>query len=177
MSPTLGGRTAHTTMDARLALIQTLFPLFYEVTPTGKRWVSSYGMKHDLEYGLFQHPDKFYFSNDETITALVALGIPHRQGDPNYGFRVKEKFPVGFLRANVKTRPKYGKKTEWEAYLHARKEMDALVDDLIKDTDPKDSRFTRLAKVIGYEGQAVKEVPASLTARLTSAQTTASGSP
>lgn len=165
-------------MDARLALIQTLFPLFYEVTPKGKKWMSSYAMKHDLEYGLFQSPNKFYFSNDELIAALVLLYVPHRQGDPNYGFRVKDKFPTMWVRNTPPTtRPKYGKKTEWEAYLHARKEMDALVDELIKDTDPKDTRFTRLAKVIGYEGQAVKEVPACLTARLTSAQLGASGSP
>lgn len=160
-------------MDARQALLQVLFPLFYEVKPTMPRSKarSSYGMKHDFEKVI-----GFYFSNSETIPALVALGVPHFVGDPNYGFKVKEKFPMSWIRNPApSTRPKYESKAKWDAFLRARVEIAILLTDLLGE-DTTTDRFTRLAMLVGYEGQAKSEVPACLTARLVSASATAEGS-
>jgi hypothetical protein len=160
-------------MDARQALLQVLFPLVFEVKPTMPRSKarSSYGMKHDFEKAL-----GFYFSNSETIPALVALGVPHFVGDPNYGFKVKEKFPLSWIRnAPPSTRPKYESKAKWDAFLHAQTEIALLLTDLLGD-DTTTDRFSRLAAQVGHEGQAKSEVPACLTARLASVSAGASGS-
>jgi hypothetical protein len=154
-------------MDARQTLIQVLFPLLYDIKPKMPRSKarSSYGMKHDFEHAL-----GFYIANSETIPALVALGVPHFPGDPNYGFKVKEKFPMDWIRNSPPlTRPKYESKTEWEAYLHARSTIDALVEELVAGDTSSDSRFKKLGRVLGYHREAKSEVPASLTARLTAA--------
>lgn len=153
-------------MDTRTALIQAMFPYFYEVKQKGPRskcYYSSYAIKHDLEWGMFAYDnDKFYFGNEETIRALVALGVPHYVGQPNYGFKVKAKFPMMYVRNPIRSRPKYESKKKWEAYLLARKELDALVAELTKDDTSDASSFTKLAKVVGYSDEGFQEVPASL---------------
>jgi hypothetical protein len=137
--------------NARETLIQSVFPLLYEIKPRASPR-SSYGIKHDLEYGLFPRPDKFYFSNDETIAALVALGVPHVKGDPNYGFKIKERFPIWWIRNAPPTRKPAGeRKAHWEAYLYARKAMNDIVADLIKEDMSTDSLYQKLVKVIGHE--------------------------
>jgi hypothetical protein len=163
---------------ARHALIQALFHLTYEVTPKRPRHLSrsSYGLKHEFECAW---KDRFYFSNSETIAALNEIGVPFYPGDPNVYYKIKPKFPLNWLRyfRRDAPRPKYEPKTKWAIFVAARTELDALLDELLKDTDPSDSTFTRLVRVIGYEGE-VKEVPACLTARLTQVPSgLASGSP
>lgn len=162
--------------NAREALIQVLFPLFYEVTGFySRKSCSSYVMKHDLEHGLFPNTDTryggFYFSNSETISALVAMGIPHKVGHPNFKFNVKDKFPMTWVRnRNPTVRPKYESKKKWEAYLHARKEMDALLAEM--GTEP--NLFQRVTEQVGHDGVPLREIPACLTRRLTASA--ASGS-
>jgi hypothetical protein len=130
----------------RIQLIQQVIPLLYEPRPNKHRTYarSSYGIKHDVERSL-----DFYVTNDELIEAMVGLDYPHKVGDPNYTFYVKSKFPFSMNNA-PSLRPKYCKKEEWENYLHARKLIDDMVRFLIQHDTSDDSRFTKLAKVVGY---------------------------
>jgi len=160
-------------MDTRTALIQSLIPLFYEVKPRLPRSkaISSYRIKHDLEHGIFAE-GKFYFSNSETIPALVAMGIPHYPGDPNYGFKLQDKFRTMWVRNRPPTtRPKYESKKKWEAYLHARAEMDAIL------TELGATNYSSLAEVVGHEGEGKLEVPPLLAARAERARADVMGSP
>lgn len=139
----------------RKQLIQALVPIFYDIQK--KPAENSYHIKHDLEYGVFARPDKFYFGNTETIEALVEMGIPHKAGPLNYLFALKPKFHMDWLRNEPPSqKPKYTRTTEWEAFLAARKACDELVADLLKHDTSEDDRFRKLAKVVGYW-----EVPAS----------------
>lgn len=132
----------------RIELIQQVLPLLYEPDRLARRNYarSSYGMKHEVEEAL-----KFYISNDELIQAAVGLKYRYKIGDPNYTFYVVPKYPSSIHHyAQLPSRPKGVWKKHWEAYHTSRKLIDDMVNSLIKDDTSDDSRFTKLAKVVGY---------------------------
>jgi hypothetical protein len=133
----------------RTDLIKTVIPLLWEVKPTlpKKEWRGSYGAKHSVEHAL-----NFYITNDEFITACVDLGVPHEVGDPNYRFALKDRFVTDWFQPSHRkaVKPYSERKDKWEAYQHTCAEIDRIVDSLIATDTSTDSRFTKLAKVVGY---------------------------
>lgn len=134
----------------RIQLIQALIPLLYDWSKTPKgnttqKQVGSYGGKHAIE-----HLIDFYITNDEFIEACVGLGIPHKKGDPNYVFYMKSRFELNLHNHSVITkRPKWFKKAEWDAYLHAKEQSNTIVNNLIENVEGE-TRFQRLASVVGH---------------------------
>lgn len=133
----------------RIELIQLVIPLLWEVKPKmpKSKWRGSYGAKHTVEHAL-----QFYITNDEFIEAAVGLGIPHEAGDPNYRFALKSRFNEDWFQpSSRKTHKPYGeRKAKWDAYMEACIQMDGIVYQLIAADTSDESRFTKLAKVVGY---------------------------
>lgn len=154
-------------MSARHALIQFLFSQFYEVKPTQPRSKcrSSYGMKHEFEKALFHGWEgRFYFSNTETKEALAH--IPHFTEEPNHFYRVKPKFPIRWISHNhpLTNRPYGERKVAYEAYLHARNQINMFLLSLPLATgDTETSYYSRVIALVGHVGE-VKAVPGFLRA-------------
>jgi hypothetical protein len=130
-------------------LIKQVIPLLYDY-PQGipkKQWWGSYGAKHFVGHAL-----DFYITNDEFIQAAVEMGIQHKVGDPNYSFGMKERFPSDWFQPTGRrtSKPFHERQKKWDAYQDACKEIDRIVENLIKDDTSDDSRFTKIAKVVGY---------------------------
>lgn len=122
---------------SRIDLLQAAIPILYNY-PAGipkSQWRSSYACKHDVEHLLGT-----YVSNDEFKEAGVAFGLLYKVGDltplqrenPNYGFAVKQRFPLEWLRElkDLKERPCGARKTEWAAYLDALRWRDQMKSNL-----------------------------------------------
>jgi len=134
----------------RNTLIKQVIPLMWEVPAKlpKTKWWSSYGAKHTVERAL-----EFYITNDEFIQAAVELGIPHEVGDPNYGFKLKSRFPPDWFQPGGRrqtTKLRGERQSTWDAYIHACSEIDRIVSSLIQHDTSDDSRFTKLAKVVGH---------------------------
>ena len=132
----------------RIQLIQQVIPLLYiPVAEKRKnRARSSYGLKHEVEQEL-----DFYITNQELIDAMVGLGFPHKVGDPNYTFYVCPLYPSSIHQyAQLPSRPKGVWKKHWEHYHYAQKQIRELVNSLIQHDTSDDSRFTKLARVVGH---------------------------
>lgn len=139
----------------RIQLIQQVIPLLY--TPAPRRHSTyargSYGLKHEVEHAL-----DFYVSNEELIEAMVGLGYLHKPGDPNYTFYLKSKFHPSLMF--LPHRPPRTRKAEWEECQNAKKLIEDMVRFLIQHDTSEDSRFTKLARVVGYHS-APRVSPAS----------------
>lgn len=126
---------SHTAQN--LTFIKEAIPVLYNY-PAGipkSQWRSSYACKHDVEHLL-----GIYFTNDEFKQAGVEFGLLYKVGDltplqreyhqnPNYGFAVKPRFPMEWLRSlkDLTVRPLGARKTEWAAYLDALRWRDATL--------------------------------------------------
>jgi len=106
-------------------LIKQVIPVLWDIKPTMPtgNYRLSYGSKARVET-LLGH----YISNDEFIKAALELEIPHIQGDPNYLFAIKPKFPMEWLQLSgrLTVRPFGAKKTEWAAYQAAHQWWDEV---------------------------------------------------
>lgn len=134
----------------RIDLVKFVLPLLMEPKPKNKRYArSSYGLKHEVEYAL-----RFYITNDEMIEAGKQLGWMHTEGDPNYTFYVKAKFPSYWFQpySRREHEPLRSQRLtkEWKAYQAACAEIDAWVEEATKADTSEDTRFQKLAKVVGY---------------------------
>ena len=100
--------------------IVSAFPYLYEnVRPLHRDYSttrSSYAMKHDVEHLVDEYCAEQELKDALRDTIPFHVGTPTTYGEVSWGFYVKPKFDLFWLRVKPTSRPKGARLARWEAY-------------------------------------------------------------